>query len=75
MASEAPFAREFAIVTPHDPAVVVAAMAERGYLAGIPLPDDYPELPGGLLVAVTEQRTREDLDGYAAALEQVISNA
>ena len=29
-----------------------------GYLAGIPLPGDYPEFPGGLLVAVTEQRTQ-----------------
>jgi len=74
-ANDAPFAREFAILTPVDPAAVVAGMAERGYLAGIPLSEDYPELPGGLLVAVTEQRTREDLDGYAAAMEEVIADA
>ncbi|MBU1225679.1 MAG: aminomethyl-transferring glycine dehydrogenase subunit GcvPA [Actinobacteria bacterium] len=74
-ANPAPFAREFAILTPVEPAEVVSAMGERGYLAGIPLSGDYPELPGGLLVAVTEQRTRDELDGYTAALEEVIADA
>ncbi len=74
-ASDAPFAREFAVLLPHDPHAVVAAMAERGYLAGIPLPDDYPEFPGGLLIAVTELRTRAELDGYVDALEEVLSDA
>ncbi|MCB2224661.1 MAG: aminomethyl-transferring glycine dehydrogenase subunit GcvPA [Actinobacteria bacterium] len=75
LGADAPFAREFPVLTPADPGEVVARMAERGYLAGIPLPADYPEMPGGLLVAVTEQRTREQLDGYAAALEEVIADA
>ena len=48
---------------------------ERGYLAGIPCSADYPELPRGLLVAVTEKRTRQELDGYAAALEEVLHDA
>ena len=68
------FAREFPITTPHDPKAIVLAMAEQGYLAGIPLSDDFPELPGGLLVAVTERRTRADLDGYADALEEVLAS-
>jgi glycine dehydrogenase subunit 1 len=72
---DARFAREFPILLPADPQDVVAAMASRGFLAGIPLPDDYPELPGGLLVALTESRTREEMDAYATALGQVISDA
>jgi len=72
---DAPFAREFPLLTPMDPDAVISGMAERGYLAGIPLPGDYPEYPGGLLVAVTEQRTREQLDGYSTALEEVIADA
>ncbi len=72
---DAPFAREFPLLTPIEPADVIAGMADRGYLAGIPLPGDYPEYPGGLLVAVTEQRTREQLDGYVTALEEVITDA
>ncbi len=70
----APYAREFAILTPADPHHVVDQMAERGYLAGIPLSDDYPEFAGGLLVAVTEKRTVDELDGYATALEEVLAD-
>jgi glycine dehydrogenase subunit 1 len=58
-----------------DPAWVVDEMAGRGYLAGIPLPADYPEFPGGLLVAVTERRTREEIDSFAGALGEVIADA
>jgi glycine dehydrogenase subunit 1 len=75
LATDAPFAREFALQLPADPRAVVAAMAARGYLAGIPLPADYPDLPRSLLVAVTEKRTRGELDGFAAALEEVLDDA
>jgi glycine dehydrogenase subunit 1 len=71
----APFAREFAVLLDAAPDRVVAAMAERGYLAGIPLGTDYPEFPGGLLIAVTERRTRAELEGYAAALREVMADA
>ena len=30
---------------------------------------------GGLLIATTEKRTRAELDGYAAALEEVLNDA
>ncbi len=72
---DAPFAREFPISLPLEADTVVAGMAERGLLAGIPLATDYPELGEGLLVAVTEKRTRAQLEGYAAALEEVIAHA
>jgi glycine dehydrogenase subunit 1 len=71
-ASDAPTAREFAVLLPIDPEEAVAAMTEHGFLAGIPLSTDYPELPGGLLVAVTEKRTRAEMDAYADALEEVV---
>ncbi len=75
LAYEAPFVREFAVLLPDEPRAVVEAMGERGYLAGIPLSGDYPELPGGLLVAVTERRSRAELDGFAAVLEEVLHDA
>ena len=75
LAVGAPFAREFPLLLPVDPQRVIRAMAERGYLAGIDLSGDYPELPNALLVAVTEQRTREEMDGYAAALAEVVADA
>jgi len=65
--------REFAVRLPVPADVAVERMAEEGYLAGIALGDDIGEEYGdGLLVAVTERRTRDEIDAYAAALEKVI---
>ncbi len=75
LAVPAPFAREFPLLLPVDPQRVIRAMAERGYLAGIDLCTDYPEFPNALLVAVTEQRTRQELDGYTAALAEAVADA
>ncbi len=75
LANDAPFVREFAVLLPLDPRQAVLEMADRGFLAGIPLPTDYPDLPGGLLVAVTERRTRAELDRYADALKEVVAGA
>jgi glycine dehydrogenase subunit 1 len=75
MANDATYVREFSVLLPIEPEEVIEGMADRGYLAGIALSKDYPELPGGLLVAVTERRTREELDGYVSALKEVIAHA
>ena len=45
-------------------------MIERGYLAGVPLPDAEGHV---LLVAVTERRTREEIDGLAMTLKEVLA--
>jgi hypothetical protein len=50
-------------------------MAEEGYLAGVPVGLDGGVVSDGgdaLLVAVTERRTREEIDGFVAALEKVV---
>ncbi len=73
LAVEHEFAREFPLSLPMDPRQAVEAMAERGYLAGVPLEDEFPDIANGLLVAVTERRTRQELDGYTAALEEAIA--
>ncbi|HEV3497657.1 MAG TPA: aminomethyl-transferring glycine dehydrogenase subunit GcvPA [Actinomycetes bacterium] len=61
--------REFAVRTPVPAETIVDRMAEEGFLAGVAL---GPEYGGGLLVAVTEKRTRAEIDAYAAALEKVV---
>ena len=68
-ATTAPVLREFAVRTPVPAATVVERMADEGFLAGVPLEKEYGD---GLLVAVTERRTREEIDAYAAALEKVV---
>jgi glycine dehydrogenase subunit 1 len=67
---DAPVLREFAVRTPVSGDVVVERMADEGFLAGVALDDDYG---GGLLVAVTERRTRAEIDAYVAAFEKVVA--
>jgi glycine cleavage system P protein (glycine dehydrogenase) subunit 1 len=64
-----PTLREFAVRTPIAPDLVVDRMADEGFLAGIPLASEYGD---GVLVAVTERRTRDEIDRYARAFEKVI---
>ena len=44
---------------------VLARCAAEGVNPGYALGRDYPEHPDGLLVAITEQRSREDIDRLA----------
>ncbi|HLY83030.1 MAG TPA: hypothetical protein VKQ71_08590, partial [Acidimicrobiales bacterium] len=74
--------REFAVRLPADPVVVVDRLAEAGFLAGVPIELDGGVVrePGGggepgLLVAVTERRTRAEIDAYIAALEKALEKA
>jgi glycine dehydrogenase subunit 1 len=68
--SDAPVFREFAVTTPVPGEVVVERMADEGFLAGIPLGREFGER--GLLISVTERRTRDEIDAFAAAFEKVI---
>jgi len=68
----APVLREFALRTPVPGEVLVERLAEAGFLGGIPLGPGFEgtEYEGGLLVAVTERRTRAEVDAFAAAFEK-----
>ena len=63
-----PTFNEFAIRLPRKAQEVCAALAEQGYLAGLPLSAVGRGEETDLLVAVTEQRTRAQLDAFAEAL-------
>lgn len=65
----APVLREFAVRTPVPAETVIDRMADEGFLAGVALGEEYG---GGLLVAVTERRTRAEIDAYTAAFGKVI---
>jgi glycine dehydrogenase subunit 1 len=65
---EAPVAREFALRLEAPVAAVLDRCAERGIAAGYPLGRDYPEFEDGLLVAITERRTKAQIDDLADAL-------
>jgi glycine dehydrogenase subunit 1 len=67
---DAPFFREFALLLPRRADAVCEELIGRGILAGVPLPDAEGR---ALLVAVTERRTRGEIDRYAQALGEVLS--
>ncbi len=69
------FFNEFTLVLPEEARPVVRALAERDILGGVSLGRLYPKvsaLENGLLVAVTETTTAEDVEAFAVALEEVL---
>ncbi len=66
------FFNEFAVTLPRNAADVVSAMIDKGFAAGFPVGRYYPDMDNVLLVAVTEKRTKEEIDMFAAALEGVL---
>jgi glycine dehydrogenase subunit 1 len=71
----APVAREFAVRLDAPVAEVVDRVSEEGIAAGYPLAREYPEYDDGILIAITERRSREEIDRLADALGRAISGA
>ena len=65
---EQPVVREFAVALDAPVERVIDRCFAEGVNPGFPLVHDYPEIENGLLVAITEQRTREDIDRLAGVL-------
>ncbi len=69
------FFNEFTVVLPTDARRIVRDLAERKVLAGVSLGRLYPDeaaLSGGLIVAVTETTSEEDVETFAVALEEAL---
>jgi glycine dehydrogenase subunit 1 len=62
-----PVVREFAVRVPQLDKVMADAR-EQGINPGYRLARDYPEYEDGLLIAITERRTRADIDRLAAVV-------
>ena len=72
---EAPVAREFAVRLDAPVADVLDACAGDGIAAGYPLGRDYPEHEDGLLIAITERRSRDEIDRLAESLGRAVAAA
>lgn len=70
------FFNEFTLKLSKEARPVVRTLAERGVLAGVSLGRLYPgeaDLANGLVVAVTETVTAEDIETLATELEEVLA--
>jgi glycine dehydrogenase subunit 1 len=65
-----PVVREFAVRVPDIDALFERARA-AGVNPGYRLGRDYPEYADGLLVAITERRSKQDIDRLAALVAEV----
>jgi glycine dehydrogenase subunit 1 len=68
-----PVAREFAVVLEAPVERVIARCREQGVNPGYALTREYPELGEGLLVAITERRTRAEIDRLAEVLGAAVT--
>ena len=69
---EAPVVREFAVRLDAPVDQVLDRVADDGVAAGYPLARDYPEYEHGLLIAITERRSKGDIDRLAESLEGAV---
>ena len=60
---------EFVLELPQRAEAVIHHLMEKGISAGFPLSRYYPNMDRSLLVAVTEKRTKEEIDFFAHAME------
>ncbi len=66
-----PFFKEFVVKTPVHPDLINNKLMEQGMIGGLALNDLYPELGNALLLCITEQRTKEEIDTLIAVLESI----
>jgi glycine dehydrogenase subunit 1 len=69
----APFFKEFTLKLPASPDRVVGKLLKQKILAGVPLKRFDRNLGDCLLVAVTEKRTRAEIDHFADALTKAVA--
>ncbi|MEO6857286.1 MAG: aminomethyl-transferring glycine dehydrogenase subunit GcvPA [Solirubrobacteraceae bacterium] len=68
-----PVVREFALALDAPVEAVMARCLQEGINPGYPLGGDYPEHENGLLVAITERRTRAEIDRLVEVLGAAVA--
>lgn len=69
---EGEFFNEFVLDLPKNAGEIQNALAEEGIFAGPLLNESFEGMDNSLLVAVTEKRTREDLDKFVTILKEMV---
>ncbi|NLY66176.1 MAG: aminomethyl-transferring glycine dehydrogenase subunit GcvPA [Tissierellia bacterium] len=66
-----PFFKEFAVTSDIDADTVNKKLLDEKILGGYALEKDYPQYKNGILYAVTEKRTKEEIDKLISVLEGI----
>lgn len=66
-----PYYDEFAVTSPVPVELLNAELRDRGIIGPYDLSKDYPELGDAALFAVTETRTKDDIDTVVEALQEI----
>jgi glycine dehydrogenase subunit 1 len=66
-----PFFKEFVVTCPKPVSDVNAGLWERGIVGGYDLSRDFSARDNQMLLAVTEQNTRQQIDALVEALKEV----
>lgn len=69
-----PFFNEFAFRCPVPVAEIRTRLQEQGISGGCALDEEFPELENAMLIAVTEKRSREEIDRLVAVLSEFKSS-
>jgi glycine dehydrogenase subunit 1 len=73
LAYDRPVVREFAVRLDAPVEAVIARCQQQGINPGHPLQYHYPELADGILIAITERRTRAEIDRLADTLAAAVA--
>ncbi|MCD6116560.1 aminomethyl-transferring glycine dehydrogenase subunit GcvPA [bacterium] len=68
-----PFFKEFAVKLPLPASEVIEKMKDKNIFAGIDLSIFDYNIDNGLLIAVTEKRTKQEIDAYAEIFSGIVS--
>jgi glycine dehydrogenase subunit 1 len=72
LAFQGPFFKEFALKVKGVVPAILKKLKAQGYFAGLHTGRWYPGFKDGLIVAVTEKRTKAEIEGLVAALRGAI---
>ena len=66
-----PYFKEFAVSTEKTVFEINQYLKENKFIGGYDLEEDYEDLSGNMLIAVTEKRTRDEIDKLVQLLEEI----
>lgn len=66
-----PFFKEFAVTSDIDAEKITTDLRKENIIGGYHLGKDYPELKNSVLYAVTEKRTKDEIDKLSSVLEGI----